>query len=301
MDCVILMSSYNGEKYIAEQIESILRQKQISTRLIIRDDGSTDTTIDIINKYIDENPGKIELIRGENVGIHKSFSELLRNCPESDYIAFSDQDDLWDEDKLFCAISQLKKDEGDFYSCASRLCDEQLNEYGETTRNRAQNEHYMSKYNSILTPGVQGCTIVISNKLKRFLMDHKFPDSYGHDTWITIIAYLFFYCIYDETPHMLYRQHNNSWTGNRTKRISQLKRETRFFILGMRRYSCLARDILERFKDELDTNTCNLFSVLAKKKKSFRDKMILIKNRQFTKYGKYRNVIFKLFILLGRV
>lgn len=301
MICSVLMSCYNGEKYIAEQIDSILNQESIEIKLIIRDDGSSDSTIGILREYEDKNPETIKIILGENVGIHKSFYELLKKCPDTDFVAFADQDDYWDSDKLICAISQLQDSNSDFYSCAARLCDERLNELNRTTSDEKMNIHYQKKDNCVLTPGTQGCTIVVSNRLKKFLMNNSFPDYYGHDTWITVVSYYFFSCIYDKNTHMLYRQHNQSWTGNRKNRFMQFKREVVLFFSGLERYSCLANDLVARFGPNLDSSSYEVLLLLSKKKKNIKEKMNLILNHNFRKYGFIRNFVFKFGVLIGKV
>ena len=125
--CVVLMASYNGIPFISEQIDSILSQAEVDVRLFVRDDGSSDGTRDLLQRYADE--GSLTLLTGENLGPALGFLTLLRNAPEADYYAFSDQDDIWDSDKLITAIKQLKKQENlALYHCNSRLVDSAGNE-----------------------------------------------------------------------------------------------------------------------------------------------------------------------------
>ena len=106
----VLMSTYNGEKYIREQIESILNQKKVKVHLLIRDDGSQDSTIEIVKEYANKYPN-VSVYAGKNIGIGNSFMELLRNAPEADYYAFADQDDVWLDGKLERAIELIKATE----------------------------------------------------------------------------------------------------------------------------------------------------------------------------------------------
>ena len=104
----VIMSTYNGEKYVQEQIESIFAQKECDISLLIRDDGSTDNTIDIVNEL--SKKYNIKLIKGNNLKPAKSFLEALRySGEEMDYYAFSDQDDIWNEKKIISAINFIKK------------------------------------------------------------------------------------------------------------------------------------------------------------------------------------------------
>ena len=101
----ILMSVYNGEKYLETQIKSILSQdcerKNIAkVTLLIRDDGSSDNTHEILNKYSKLYPDSIRWYKGENIGVINSFFDLVEHSDEVDYYAFSDQDDYWLPDKL---------------------------------------------------------------------------------------------------------------------------------------------------------------------------------------------------------
>ena len=91
----VLMSTYNGENYIKEQIESIFNQKGVIVKLYVRDDGSKDRTLEILKDY------NVNLEKGTNIGYIKSFMWLIKNVPFADYYALADQDDVWDEDKLY--------------------------------------------------------------------------------------------------------------------------------------------------------------------------------------------------------
>ena len=97
----VMMSTFNGEAYVEEQINSILNQLNVKISLFIRDDGSKDKTISIIRNKINRN-SNIQLIQGENVGVGNSFMNLLYSTPDDyDFYAFSDQDDIWESEKIY--------------------------------------------------------------------------------------------------------------------------------------------------------------------------------------------------------
>lgn len=106
----ILISTYNGSKYIEEQLESIFSQTYQKFHVYIRDDGSTDKTVEMIQDYIQSHDisGYITLSVGSNIGFCKSFFELLRMAQEGDYWAFCDQDDYWYQDKLQLAVEWME-------------------------------------------------------------------------------------------------------------------------------------------------------------------------------------------------
>lgn len=106
----VLMSTYNGEKYIKEQLDSIFNQKEVQVTLYVRDDGSTDRTLDIVQSY----SNTVLLPFDENKGPGLSFMTLLYHVmslpTQYDYYAFADQDDIWMDEKLIKAIQQIKNE-----------------------------------------------------------------------------------------------------------------------------------------------------------------------------------------------
>lgn len=105
--CVnVLLSAYNGERYIKQQIDSLLNQDYGNTEIYARDDGSTDGTVGILRSY--EDRGLTHLITGENLGYGASFLTLLRDSGRADYYAFCDQDDIWKSDKISRAVKVLE-------------------------------------------------------------------------------------------------------------------------------------------------------------------------------------------------
>ena len=107
----ILISTYNGEKYIIEQLESIEKQIYQEYHVYIRDDGSSDDTVSIIRKYIEKNnlKDKYSIFAEKNIGFSRSFQKLLEVTPKGDYWAFCDQDDYWYPEKLQNAVKGMNQ------------------------------------------------------------------------------------------------------------------------------------------------------------------------------------------------
>lgn len=123
----VLLSTYNGEKYLAEQLESILCQTLAPEHILVRDDGSTDGTPDVLKRY--EAEGKVTLLPGGHVGFLESFRLLLAAASDAPFFAFSDQDDVWLPDKLERAAEYLsggEKNRPRLYHGAYRQTDEAL-------------------------------------------------------------------------------------------------------------------------------------------------------------------------------
>lgn len=212
----VLMSTYNGEKYLTEQIESILRQENCEVDLLVRDDGSKDNTTQILKKYQQES--KLQWYSGDNLKSANSFCNLLLNCGEEDYYAFSDQDDIWDKDKLWSALQILDKENtACCYYCNSRLIDSKNTDLGILTYKNVK--PYVVENNDFLNVlcanSAMGCTMVFNNHLVKKIRENGIPDQIlMHDYFMCSVCKaiggkLFF----DGTPHMSYRQHENNVIG----------------------------------------------------------------------------------------
>ena len=239
-DVTILLSTYNGEKYLEEQLESIVSQRDISPHLVIRDDGSKDGTLKMIRAYAEKYPF-ISYYTGENLGATGSFFDLIKNAGKSDYYAFSDQDDVWDEDKLIAAVSMLEAHESEpaMYYSNLRITDENLN----FIRLSHTAPHVLKNRNSaVIRNMATGCTVVYNRALQKLVMD-KDPSGYsGHDEWLFAVASYFGKTVYDFEPHISYRLHGTNEVGTYGKKS----------ISGMlRRFS----ELLELPEDERLKNT----------------------------------------------
>ena len=122
----ILLATYNGEKFVKEQIESILNQTYENFNLIISDDASTDNTLNILEEY-EKKDTRIKVFKKEkNKGLIDNFEFLLKNVT-SDYFMFSDQDDIWKKDKIEKSINKLKEESLGLVYTDLEIVDEKLN------------------------------------------------------------------------------------------------------------------------------------------------------------------------------
>lgn len=212
---VILMSTYNGEKYLANQIYSLMQQSHKYWQLFIRDDGSTDSTIDIINKFIALDK-RINLVSDTlgNLGAGKSFWALLRYS-NSEYTMFCDQDDIWFEKKieLMLKFSEEKFDKNIpclSYSNAHPYSDEE----GVVLSNSMLHLHAKELKDFIfLNGGYHGCCLMFNNKLLKLAQEYK-KVFFLHDDIICLLAYTFGKVYYLPKSLMLYRQHAKNVTAH---------------------------------------------------------------------------------------
>ena len=295
--CLVLLSAYNGKQYIEEQIESIVKQKGVELDILVRDDGSKDDTVAIVEKIKASHSHHIRIIKGENVGIHNSFAELVEMAPDGyDYYLFADQDDIWDDNKVYIAISMIKYYNVPFYWGCARLVDNKGRILNKTTSNPKIFDFYMNSEHKVMTPGVQGCTMVMSASFFKIIKESGFPEKYGHDTWIPIVANYLCGGVYDSVPRMNYRQHDSSWTGNRSKKIKQIKTDLRYFFMGLSRHFELANDILLRYKNKLTEEEIGYLSGLADRG-TFFERVKNINRYHYAKDSSLKTFVFRMYYL----
>ena len=225
----ILMSTYNGEKYIEEQIESILKQENVYVDLYIRDDGSTDTTEILLDKYSDKSNIHIEY--GENVGFQRSFMNLVKNVPECyDYYAFSDQDDYWKPDKLIQAIMKLERDSScDLYTSALEVVNDELEHqyFNDFT-------HLKISFGSAISrQRLAGCTMVFSNKILDLAKSFPIDDYYNIFSHDAVVYYLTLLTgsgvFYDKNSYIKFRRHAGTVTEHGQGLIKRIRSVTSIF------------------------------------------------------------------------
>lgn len=211
----ILMSTYNGEKFVAEQIESIQKQTYTEWNLIIRDDGSTDRTCDIVDGFV-SNDSRIKLIRAENVGVIKSFYELTKNS-DADFYFFADQDDYWLPEKLVVMLEEAKNHDNQkpiMYYTDLKVTDKALNVTA-ASMIRSQSDHANTKLVQELTENtVTGGASMINHELAKLWQTTN--DIIMHDWYLAMLAAAVGELVYIDQPTHLYRQHDANVLGART-------------------------------------------------------------------------------------
>ena len=226
---LVLMSSYNGEKYIRQQIDSILNQKGCIAHLLVRDDGSIDSTCEIVKSY--EIYGRVKLLNEKkNLHAARSFLRLIELASEYDYYAFADQDDVWDEDKLIIGITILKNEKGPAIYCSNaRVVDENLNMFGYNVYRHSKHTNLESV---IINGNFMGCTMIFNNKLREKILSFLNPSyCLMHDYYLSVLCMLMGgKIIYDEIPHMSYRIHGKNTVGVSTNFLEKIKKQLKFIL-----------------------------------------------------------------------
>ncbi|CCK20086.1 glycosyltransferase family 2 protein [Lactococcus laudensis] len=214
----IVLSTYNGARFLAEQLESIQKQTFTDWQLLIRDDGSTDTTPKIISEFVASDP-RIRFINEhdrQNVGVIKNFFTLVK-YDVADYYFFSDQDDVWLPDKLATMLAEAVKHDLSqplmVYMDLS-VVDQDLI-VTQSSMIRSQSHHANTTLLAELTENtVTGGVAMINHALAEKWLDTN--DIIMHDWYLALLATATGKLVYIDTPGELYRQHDNNVLGART-------------------------------------------------------------------------------------
>ena len=295
----VVMSAYNGERYIEEQILSILNQKGVMTSLYVRDDGSTDSTTDVIRKLQKRYPDRIRLEQGKNVGYKVSFLKALAGAGESEFYAFSDQDDYWLEDK--CARALEKMGDGcELYASAQILTDEALNETGV----KQFSDVVPTLEGEFTRHRLPGCTYLFTRKVRDMAVPYadiildqeRFPS---HDMIIACLALSIGKICIDDHACMKYRRLSSSITPGGQGIKKRINHEFEYLFHNKNRYSFMAASILERYAQGIEADKLAFLRCAANYRDSIGGRMKLLTNPRMDCGVFLGNLESKIKIILG--
>lgn len=274
----VLLSTYNGQKYLKEQIESIIKQEEVEISLLVRDDGSTDKTIEILEE-ISKNNTNIKFYKGENKGPARSFIELVQKSEEADYYAFADQDDVWETKKIISAIKKLNKtDIPELYISSVTIVDENLKHIGKKeVQGKFTFEGEMIKNFAI------GCTQVFNKKLRDTINLYEPQYIIMHDSWITRVCYAIGgNVIIDKNSYIKYRQHSNNVVGYKDDGIKKLKKQFNIAFKEKTKMRVnIAVELKSGYKDLLTKQSLETIENLIEYPRNAKAKIKLLFNKDF--------------------
>lgn len=298
----VVISTYNGEKYITEQILSIQNQVDVNVSIYIRDDGSTDNTVEIL-KTLKEKEKIKDFFYGPNIGYSLSFTKALTSIKEKyDYYAFSDQDDIWEKNKLYIGIKMLINSRSLLYFSSISIVDSSLNYLYKKEFSR--NNNFISNFIRYSAPG---CTFIFTNELKEKIFlnnaSYEILNFLSYDSFIMLISnWLDVKIIYDNKSYILHRIHNRNATLKRWNIFSRIKSEVRNLTLSRTKKFLLINYLLKEYPFPKN-NVNNLNKEFIKKylnyKNSFREKLSFLLYKEL-RTGKFLfDLYYKLLILIG--
>lgn len=235
---VILLSTYNGAKYLPEQLQSLLEQNYEDVLIIIRDDGSSDNTLAVIRDYVIRQPYRFRLIdeQGPNLGASGSFARLVEYCLQHKqdlgvdklYMMFCDQDDTWYPDKITRQVNAMLATEDELAETHDQPvpvlvhsdlqvvteCNEPIAE--SLARFQGLETRRNTFHNMVISNLVTGCTAMFNEALAQKAWPVP-DDAIMHDWWFAIVAAAYGRVVYLDTPLVHYRQHGANTIGAKEK------------------------------------------------------------------------------------
>ena len=298
----ILLSTYNGSKYLRYQLDSLYVQTYPDIQIWVRDDGSSDSTRVMLES--EQAQGRLALLGGcDNLGPAKSFFELLKNAAatETDYVAFCDQDDVWDPGKVARAVSMLTNVPAGMpamYCSRLELVDENLCHLAYTESPRK-----IGFGNALVESVAVGCTMVLNRKAVD-LIAKNLPDRVViHDWWCYLVVSCLGEVVFDESAPIKYRQHEANTIGVAAGWLTRLSRKWHRFFGGgdgHRWMSGQAAVFQARFQDAVSLPDRQRLNAFVRAKSSLRLRLQLAISGDVWRQKRADDVLLRLLILMNR-
>lgn len=289
MRVCIILSTYNGKKYVCQQLDSIFQSAEdMDIFLYVRDDGSKDDTIQILEEYGKKNNVEIKIDAGENAGSARSFLLAIRNCPKADYYAFCDQDDVWLPKKIATAVKQIGDTEQPILWCSDyQVTDANLN----VILPSALKQPIQDDVRSMFYNNVPGCTMVFNWALMQKMRMIEISEIRMHDIMAMNVALITGEIYFEKNPFVLYRQHGDNVLGYSHKKIKVRKwiKDKMHLIRCKENYSTAehARAVLKALGNEMSADQKKEYQLISEMDKSFIKRLrVLTKPYTKEKFGR---------------
>lgn len=289
MRVCIILSTYNGKKYVCQQLDSIFQSAEdMDIFLYVRDDGSKDDTIQILEEYGKKNNIEIKIDAGENAGSARSFLLAIRNCPKADYYAFCDQDDVWLPKKIATAVKQIGDTEQPILWCSDyQVTDANLN----VILPSALKQPIQDDVRSMFYNNVPGCTMVFNWALMQKMRMIEISEIRMHDIMAMNVALITGEIYFEKNPFVSYRQHGDNVLGYSHKKIKVRKwiKDKMHLIRCKENYSTAeyARAVLKALGNEMSADQKKEYQLISEMDKSFIKRLrVLTKPYTKEKFGR---------------
>lgn len=299
---IVMLSAYNGERYLEEQLRSIWQQDTpCDIELLVRDDGSRDDTLEIFHLW--EDRLHIRYIKdNESLGAAKSFWRLLQNAPEADYYAFADQDDIWDNNKISSSLEAIGCTDAPvmwFSNC--RIVD-----YGGNVIKDKKHEArpVLTIPSQLVCGSAQGCAMVFNRAACQYLTASPIKEIPMHD--IVAMTYILAAgkVIYEDAPLFSYRVHDNNAVAKEGKTVIKRMSDTLISWFGDRNRGMISRFARQIVKDNrafLSKETILYLEALQRCRFGLKSKLNIINHHLTTSTNKRALRSFRIRIILGVV
>lgn len=215
---IVLLSTYNGQQYLKEQIQSIYDQTYTGKiTIFVRDDGSSDATVQILEAYPQTENRCIRILKGQNIRPQRSFLELIRLADPADFYFFADQDDVWDADKIQIATDTMSDPHTPLCYCSNfRHSHMDLTIYEEAALAK---EPLFTPLQILFYNQIPGCVMGFNRALMVLLQKMQIDNVMMHDSMALSLAAACGKVLYDHNPRITHRIHMSNVVGHGHKKI----------------------------------------------------------------------------------
>lgn len=335
----VLMSTYNGEKYLKVQLDSLLKQTWQNVQILIRDDGSTDRTVEILEKYAKEHEN-ISFYAGSNLGVIQSFFHLLRHSSqEAEYYAFADQDDYWMPEKLERAVTMLREqteiaqqkhaaatqqeravimprekavtaqpeklDRQEVRAQSSQLpllycSDTYITDENLNIIKKDDKNPRPSFGNALVQNICTGCTAVINRALCSVIRQTVPEHIVMHDWWLYLTAEIYGQVCYDKNAYIKYRQHGKNAFGEKKNKLEVWR--YRLGQLTAKRGNIYPQlEEVKKWYPDMDAEKMQLLECVLGAKKGLRGKLALICDKRIYRNSREDDLVYRGIVMLGKL
>ncbi|MBT2763299.1 glycosyltransferase family 2 protein [Paenibacillus sp. ISL-20] len=303
----VLLSSYNGEDYISDQLQSILKQSYPHISVLVRDDGSTDQTQALLKEYTIAHSDRIKVITGRNIGVVSSFFELVQQSdPHADYYCFCDQDDVWLEQKIERAVSMLSSQAYHIPAMvftSTELTDKDLNSLGTWPKAPLKEPSF---YNALVQNIAVGATITINRAARNKFIEGNQTDPNKiimHDWWFYLLVSGFGNVMYDKNPSILYRQHENNVVGGSNSLFNKLKQKYRSYIKYKGKHLLIkqASEFYRVYGHLMDNEKREQLELFIALRERVREKIYFLSRSKLYRQSIIEQLLFRFLILVGYI
>ncbi len=289
----ILMSTYNGERFLAEQIESLRAQTWKNLEILIRDDGSKDRTPDILMEYGKEYKN-IKIFLEENKGVSESFFELLKKS-DADFVAFCDQDDIWLEEKIEKAIEKIDKKKGPVLYCSNKIL---VDSAGNPMKNQDTRKRIPGFGNAVVECICTGCTTVMNQEMARIIKSRLPKHAILHDWWCYLAASYVGNVIFDERAYIRYRQHGENVVGARAGFWGELQSKAAYLKKSRGKLEKQLSDFAKLYQGD-EKKDALVRKILAAR--HFPGRITILANREMYRQSRLDEIVMRILFLINQM
>ena len=298
----VILSTFNGSAYLQQQLNSLYAQTHPDIRIMVRDDGSSDTTQRILES--EQSQERIELLPGhDNLGPTLSFFELLQKAAttKTDFVAFCDQDDVWLPEKLSQAVSDLsavRNERAAMYCSKLEIVDADLMRIGFTPVPKK-----LGFGNALVENVCSGCTIVLNRQAIDLISQNLPAKTLAHDWWCYLVLSCFGEIIFDRDAYIKYRQHGKNAVGVPKGTLDRLMRHLRRYAgsgEGRHWHSKQASAFIAAFGDRIPIQELRVLNKFVDARSSWSHRLALALSHDIWRQKRVDTLVWRFLVLINR-